>query len=382
MFSWIEFITIICIFLCFFTTNFQIYQHMKHYTNPAYQKRIIMILLMPPIYIFFSTLTIWTNDDNGCILLIRNIYESLVIYSFFKLLGAYVGYDPEKQITDDINIEDKICSILGGKGVHPYQCPMNYCLKPMNLVNVEEAHKIYWYCRTGILQYIPVKISLAILMLILVEQESTGFLYDLCSFIEFISVSIALYWLVFFFHIFYEDLSPYKPLMKFLIIKGILFVTFWQELVLSFLGVPLSHSNYIPPENRKDADIILSCMLVDIEMVIMSILTTFAFSYMDFKIGKEKKIMSLRVMIKAKMCAIRMHHIAKTNSPGKPQTCEVEQEDFKENIETKNNEMIEIKKNVLEAEIEINDDNVKKKLKTDSNIEGIQLKEKLLNNEL
>lgn len=43
-----------------------------------------------------------------------------------------------------------------------------------------------------------------------------------------ISVSLALYSLVAFYHVFAKELAPHRPLAKFLCIKGIVFFVFWQ----------------------------------------------------------------------------------------------------------------------------------------------------------
>lgn len=43
-----------------------------------------------------------------------------------------------------------------------------------------------------------------------------------------ISVSVALYSLVLFYHVFAKELEPHKPLAKFLCVKGIVFFCFWQ----------------------------------------------------------------------------------------------------------------------------------------------------------
>lgn len=43
-----------------------------------------------------------------------------------------------------------------------------------------------------------------------------------------ISVSLALYSLVVFYHVFAKELAPHNPLAKFLCIKGIVFFCFWQ----------------------------------------------------------------------------------------------------------------------------------------------------------
>lgn len=47
-----------------------------------------------------------------------------------------------------------------------------------------------------------------------------------------ISVSMALYALVVFYHVFAKELTPHKPLAKFMCIKGIVFFCFWQVLFL------------------------------------------------------------------------------------------------------------------------------------------------------
>jgi hypothetical protein len=51
------------------------------------------------------------------------------------------------------------------------------------------------------------------------------------------SVSMALYALVIFYHLFAKELAPHKPLAKFLCIKGIVFFSFWQV----NNGIPMLH---------------------------------------------------------------------------------------------------------------------------------------------
>lgn len=43
-----------------------------------------------------------------------------------------------------------------------------------------------------------------------------------------VSVSLALYSLVKFYHVFAKELEPHKPLTKFMCVKGIVFFCFWQ----------------------------------------------------------------------------------------------------------------------------------------------------------
>lgn len=52
-----------------------------------------------------------------------------------------------------------------------------------------------------------------------------------------ISVSLALYSLVIFYHVFAKELEPHKPLAKFMCIKGIVFFCFWQVRLFSICSV-------------------------------------------------------------------------------------------------------------------------------------------------
>lgn len=51
-----------------------------------------------------------------------------------------------------------------------------------------------------------------------------------------ISVSLAMYSLVVFYHVFAKELKPHNPLAKFMCIKGIVFFSYWQvkRLIQSF----------------------------------------------------------------------------------------------------------------------------------------------------
>ena len=142
-----------------------------------------------------------------------------------------------------------------------------------------------------------------------------------------VSVSLALYSLVVFYHVFDKELAPHKPLVKFLCIKGIVFFCFWQvmssssswsvknliqilELKRSFYSFVnyvsnVVHSQGIVLEILVAAGIIRSRyswldvehieegiqnVLVCVEMVVFSVLQQYAYSVQPYSgdVGKWK----------------------------------------------------------------------------------------------
>eukprot|EP00268_Persea_americana_P053670 TRINITY_DN609_c0_g1_i3.p1 TRINITY_DN609_c0_g1~~TRINITY_DN609_c0_g1_i3.p1 ORF type:complete len:199 (-),score=24.96 TRINITY_DN609_c0_g1_i3:565-1161(-) len=92
-----------------------------------------------------------------------------------------------------------------------------------------------------------------------------------------ISVSLALYSLVIFYHVFAKELAPHKPLSKFLCIKGIVFFCFWQGIVIEILvavGIIKSHHFWLDVEHIQEA---LQNVLVCVEMVIFSVIQQYAY---------------------------------------------------------------------------------------------------------
>nr|GMD84060.1 transmembrane protein 184C-like [Ipomoea batatas] len=102
-----------------------------------------------------------------------------------------------------------------------------------------------------------------------------------------ISVSLALYSLVVFYHVFAKELAPHKPLAKFLCVKGIVFFCFWQGIALEILvalGIIKSHHVWFDVEHIQEA---LQNMLVIVEMVLFSIVQQHAYTAEPYR--KENK---------------------------------------------------------------------------------------------
>ena len=71
--------------------GYQIFQHLRYYSQPAIQIQIIRILSMIPVYSGATFLSIlypeWTLVCNT----VRDIYEAYVLYIFMQLLVQFLG---------------------------------------------------------------------------------------------------------------------------------------------------------------------------------------------------------------------------------------------------------------------------------------------------
>ena len=110
--------------------------------------------------------------------------------------------------------------------------------------------------KQGVLQFVIIKLITAILAILLnyfgIYCEGDwnfhcGYLY--IATINNISVSISLYYLVLFYIATEERLAPFKPFHKFLSVKAILVMSFWQASLFQLLHllelVPTEYGGFI-----------------------------------------------------------------------------------------------------------------------------------------
>ena len=112
--------------------------------------------------------------------------------------------------------------------------------------------------------------------------------YDLCedgvlklkngyfwiSLINNISVTISLYSLVLFYKATHDRLQPFKPFFKFVCVKSILFFSYWQSCLFTFLQMAGVF-------NHKKAQEIYN-LIICAEMVVAAVAQSIAFSYQPF----------------------------------------------------------------------------------------------------
>jgi hypothetical protein len=195
-------------------------------------------------------------------------YESWIIYNFLTLCFAYVGGP------------GAVTTAQEGKTIHP-SCLHGTCCLP----GLQIDGFFLRGCKQGALQFVILKPIMAIATLILEAANlyddsvfGADNAYSYLVFMYNICYTVALYALLLFYTAASDLLAPHKPILKFVVVKAVVFFTFWQSLACAFmvnLGVL-----YDGQEARKLQNFLICC-----EMVLASIGMTFAFPYTEYSSG-------------------------------------------------------------------------------------------------
>ncbi|RYQ89643.1 hypothetical protein Ahy_B09g096181 isoform D [Arachis hypogaea] len=242
-----------------------IYRHLLNYTEPTFQRYIVRIVFMVPVYALMSFLALVIPMGSIYFDSIREGYEAWVIYNFLSLCLAWVG-GPGAVVLS-----------LSGRILKPSWFLMTCCLPPLPLDG-----RFIRKCKQGCLQFVILKPILVVLTLILYEKgkykdgnfsPTQSYLY--LTIIYTISYTVALYALALFYVACRDLLQPFNPVPKFIIIKSVVFLTYWQG-VLVFLA---AKSGFI-----KDADEAaqLQNIIICVEMLLAALGHFYAFPYKEY----------------------------------------------------------------------------------------------------
>ncbi|GMY22203.1 transmembrane protein 184A [Fagus crenata] len=242
-----------------------IYRHLLNYTEPTYQRFIVRIIFMVPVYALMSFLSLVLPDGSIYFNSIREVYEAWVIYNFMSLCLAWVGGPGAVVIS------------LSGRVLKPSCCLMTCCLPPIPLDG-----RFIRRCKQGCLQFVILKPILVAVTLILYAKgkyEDGNFSpkqsYLYLTIIYTISYTMALYALALFYFACKDLLQPFNPVPKFILIKSVVFLTYWQG-VLVFLA---AKSGFI-----KDAEEAAQFQnfIICVEMLIAAVGHLYAFPYKEY----------------------------------------------------------------------------------------------------
>ncbi|KAM9013525.1 transmembrane protein 184A isoform 1-T1 [Ara ararauna] len=274
-------------------TFHQIYTHLRNYTIPKEQRYIIRILFIVPIYAFDSWLSLLLLGSHQYYVYfdsVRDCYEAFVIYSFLSLCFEYLGG------------ESTIMAEIRGKPIASSCFYGTCCLQGMSY-----SIGFLRFCKQATLQFCIVKPLMAIVTIILQAfgkyhdgdfNVQSGYLY--ITIIYNFSVSLALYALFLFYFATMDLLRPFEPVLKFITIKAVIFLSFWQGTLLAIL----EKCGVIPDVQIIDGKEVgagtvaagYQNFIICIEMFFASIALRYAFTCQVYREKKENSTANLAPM--------------------------------------------------------------------------------------
>lgn len=260
--------------------------HIRFFNRPFVQRKILAILWMSPIYSLTSWLSLVFPKYEGYLSIVKDFYEAYVVYQFLSFLISVLGAGDR----------DKVVELLSQHASH-LEPPMRICGwcrgKYPFTSNKSLANAVLLQCQVFAMQFVFLKPLTAIAMFTCNKLnyygEGTGPSdYRSPQFwilvVQNISVFMAFSGLIKFYHAVQDDLAWCRPFPKFLCIKGIVFMTFWQGLVISLLasttGFGGNQVQQNDDDNSNDPDIWgkqAQNFLVCLEMLLFSIAHFYCF---------------------------------------------------------------------------------------------------------
>lgn len=260
-----------------------VYLHFTHWYMPNVQKYVIRILWMVPLYAVQSWLSLRFRDARIYIDTVRDLYEAYVISSFlYYLIELLGGQDALIRTLRIIAQNDpQHAEELGKHG--PL---LNLVLEPWEL-----GAEFMLQCKHGVLQYVVVKTIATFLTFVFQFMDVYGegrfewnVAYPYLAFVLNCSVMYALYCLVKLFHGVHEELRhpiDWHPLGKFLCVKGVVFFTWWQGVIIFYLKAHGIIEDIGAWTGEQVANGLIDYCIC-IEMVFFSIAHAYTFTYQEY----------------------------------------------------------------------------------------------------
>lgn len=261
-----------------------IVQHLRNYNKPHFQRYYVRIIFMIPVYSLVSFLGYRYYEYSTYFELALSFYEAFVIASFFILILNMLG-DQDGREKDVLSRGKRHAAVFPLCCVHFYT-------------------DSWWFLEVvkwSILQYVVVEpleaitgVALEATGRLCPESYSFEFGHVWLTLVEFVSVTLATYVLIQFYIIIRHDIAAFRPLLKFVAIKLVIFLSFYQSICLSVLGYAgvIKATEFWTQANVEYG---LNALIITVEMFLFCILDWFAYSHKDFvsRSGMPKRQVSL-----------------------------------------------------------------------------------------
>jgi hypothetical protein len=290
-------------------TMFHMASHIRHYYEPVVQRKIIAILWMSPIYAITSFLSIVFPILESYLSIIKDFYEAYVIYTFFAFLIAVLG-------RGDRSVAVQVLANHADHLKQPAGCFRRCYYPPPEESPHAKANAVLLECQILVMQFVLCRpmtsiASFIISNIILPDEESNSFTASddsissaqiqhiltspqfYISMLQNISVFLAFTGLLKFYHAVNSDLAWIQPFSKFLCIKGVVFMTFWQGLVIDIIVSVDAGGRWEDMDenstNPREKAIYLQNVLICLEMLLFSIAHWCVFPNDEWKQGYTRQ---------------------------------------------------------------------------------------------
>ncbi|CAG7942588.1 unnamed protein product [Penicillium olsonii] len=266
-----------------------ILQHATHYSKPIEQRHIIRILFMVPVYSLVAWLSILFYHDSVYFEVLGDCYEAFCISAFFSLMCHYIAPDLHSQ-------KDYF------RGIQPKQWlwPLNWLQKCCGGERIWRTPRsgLTWFniVWVGVFQYCVMRVLMTIVAVVTQafgvyceESLSPAFSHIWVVVIESVSVTIAMYCLIQFYHQTSQDIKQHSPFLKILSIKLVIFLSFWQSILINLLVSEgaIEATDKIALNDLKTG---LPELMINVEMAIFGILHLWAFAWKPYALNQSSEV--------------------------------------------------------------------------------------------
>ena len=211
-------------------TFYEVAQHLEHYRAPRLQRHVIRILFMVPIYAVDCWLALRFKDQTIYFDTIRECYEAYVVYNFYAYCTVYL----------DAFCVPGLEAIVARKPQQKHFFPVRAFLgsaPPMAPPpGTHSGSPFLRLCRHGVINYVVMRPLTT--MCAFVAQAAGVYgdgdftnplvAYPYLAVINNVSQAWAMYCLILFYYALREELAPINPFYKFVTVKAVVFLSFWQ----------------------------------------------------------------------------------------------------------------------------------------------------------
>ena len=214
-------------------TMFHMSAHLKKMNQPFVQRKIMAILWMSPVYGVTSFLSLLLPSASGYLGIVKDFYEAYVIYQFLSFLIAVLGRGERDMVVEKLAAHADHLK-------HPYKWLRCLFHPPPEESDEAMANAVLLECQFLALQFVFLRPVTALISFVLESMrggDAGGFSSPefIIMMIENISVFLAFSGLLKFYHAVHEDLQWCQPFAKFITVKLVVFMTFWQGLIIGII---------------------------------------------------------------------------------------------------------------------------------------------------